>query len=356
MLQYVVETEKIAQNIRLLFARVDGGRLYAVLKANGYGLGCREMAALCSANGIRHFAVTDLKSAQAVRSANVVVEELLMLSSAALDEIPQLVQLGVTFLVASQQDAENLADYAVSAHVKVDTGMGRRGFYYTDVAAIRALYTDFPNIRFTGICTHFADGSNEKRTKLQFSRFSHVLDHLQRAGIQVGVRHCCSSTSVFLHEQMLLDGVRIGSALLGRIPDGARFGLQHTGMCYAPIESVRALPKGATISYGSCFRTPRPMRIAVCPVGTHYGFGLSNQNGVQDLRSEILECLRRLRNRLTGRSIPYALVDGKPCKVLGCICTEMTLLDVTDVPCHAGQLVQFPINPMLLNDVPVVFR
>lgn len=354
-LRYVVETEKMAHNIQLLQQRVGSGRLYAVLKADGYGLGCQRMAALCGQYGIRAFAVTALEDAEAVVASGVEVEELLLLSSAVPGEIPRLAELGVTFTVASQLDAENLAGLQVRAHIKVDTGMGRRGFYFDQPEAIAAIYAQYPNIRFTGIYTHFADGVNRDSAQTQFARFDVVIQSLSDRGLQVGVRHCCSSTSVFLYDHMVLDGARVGSALLGRVLGGERFGLQHTGKCVAAVESVRVLPKGATVSYGRTFRADREMTIAVCPVGTHHGFGLSLQSGKQNFWPELMENLRRIRNRMTGRGVPSAIIGGKKCNVLGCVCSEMVVLDVTDVPCKPGDCVVFNINPMFLNDMVVDF-
>lgn len=353
MIRYLVEKENIAHNVRLLRQRMATGKLYAVLKANGYGLGCREMAILCAENGVDHFAVSDLADAEAVVASGVRVQELLFLSSAPKEQIPRLVQLGVTFTVASESDATRLSDYWVNAHIKVDTGMGRRGFLDQAPDRIAALYEAYPNIRFTGIYTHFADGSNRKGVTAQFARFEAVLNYLQKQGISVGLRHCCSSGSVFLEDAMLLDGARVGSALLGRIVGGQAYGLRPTGVCAVPIEAVRTIPKGATVSYGRTFRAKKEMRVAICPVGTHHGLGLVPLCGRQSFWPALLENLRRLRNRMLGRSVPYAMIAGQKCECLGCICSEMVVLDVTDIHCQAGDTALFNINPILLSNVPI---
>lgn len=352
---YIVEKEKIEHNIGVLRQRVGARRIYAVLKADGYGLGCQELASVYAACGLDCFAVANVKEAQAVCSAGVPVRELLLMSSAQPEQIPALVDMGVTFTVASRQDADNLAGLPARAHIKVDTGLGRRGFDAEDVERIAQLYAEYPQIQFTGIYTHFADGSSKKMCRRQFERFRNVLTALEKQGIQPGIRHCCNSQAVFHQSGMMLDAVRVGSALLGRIVGESRFGLQRTGICQARIEAVRTLKKGTTVGYGGVFRLPKEMKVATCPIGTHHGFAVSTRNGEQNFVPAFLALLRVIKNRVTGRGIPAARIQGSRCRALGCICTEAVMLDVTGVPCQAGDVAEFDINPMLLHDAPVEF-
>lgn len=354
-MRYLVEKEKIAHNIRVIRQRVGSKQVYAVLKADGYGLGCAALAGVCAENGIDCFAVTDPKEAEAVANAGLPVQELLLMASAAPEGIGQLAAMGVTFTVASEQDAENLAGYSVPAHIKVDTGMGRRGFAAEQAQQIAQLYSRFPNIRFTGIYTHFSDGANKKTAHRQFEQFRAVLAELEKQGINPGIRHCCNSQATFHQKGMMLDGVRIGSALLGRIVGGSRFGLQRTGVCQVPLEAVRAVKKGAPLGYGSIYHAKKDMQIALCPIGTHHGFGVSSRNGDQDLLPAFLSMLRLIRNRLSGRSIPAARINGEHCKAVGCLCSEAAMLDVTGVDCRAGDVAEFDINPMLVHDIPIEF-
>lgn len=352
---YLVEKQKIAANIRTLRDRVGDRKIYAALKANAYGLGAVEMARLCGENGLTNFAVTDGKTAKAVLEAGIPVEEVLLMVSADPSEIPELVRLGVTFTVASEKDAINLSEYTVKAHVKVDTGMGRRGFLAEDAEKIASLYGRYPNIHFAGIYTHFANGGDRKATRLQFDRFRVVVDTLRKTGIEPGLRHCCASTTVFGDAVMLLDGVRIGSALLGRVTGMAGAELSRTGMCQVTIEAVRSLPKGATAGYGGVYRAPRNMQVAVCAIGTHNGVGVAPQAGMQEPVTGLKNLLRLIHNRLSGHTVPTALIGGKRCKAVGTVYSETVMLDVTDVPCQPGDTVLFDINPILLHDVPVKF-
>lgn len=354
-MRYLVEKEKIAHNIGVLRQRVGNKQIYAVLKSDGYGLGCAALAAVCADNGLHCFAVTDVREAVAVANAGLDVEDVLLMSSAPRDRIPELVDMGVTFTVASEEDAANLADYPVRAHIKVDTGMGRRGFSHQQVQQIAQLYEKYPNIRFVGIYTHFTNGADAKSSRQQYDRFRKVLSELEKLGIKPPMRHCCNSLATFYQKGMMLDGVRVGSALLGRIIGGNRFGLQRTGVCQVPVESVRTMEKGDALGYGSIFHVKKQMRIALCPIGTHHGFGVATRNGDQDLLPAFLGMLRLIRNRITGRSIPSAKIHGKTCKAVGCLCSEAAMLDVSQIDCQAGDMAEVDLNPMLVHDMPIEF-
>lgn len=360
--RYIVETEKIAHNIACIREKVGEAMVYAVVKCDGYGTGCRNLTRVCAENGLRRFAVTEVREARAV-VAETQPEELLMLTSVtSLADVEALDECGASFTVASEADAQLLRQYCetnskqVAAHVKIDTGMGRRGFLPEQTQDVIALYYRFPQIRFTGIYTHFGHAFDPKATKLQYDKFLRVLAALEKEGIDPGVRHCCNSVSIFHHSGMALDAVRAGSCLLGRILGGGKFGLQRTGMCHASIECVRTLPKGSTVGYGGIYRTKKETKVALCSVGGHNGFGLSLKPGVQSTGTGLLDLLAIIRNRLTKRDVPTVTVNGKTCRVLGCICSEAVMIDVTNVACQPGDTALFDINPLMLNDMQVEYQ
>ena len=359
--RYIVEKDKIVSNISVIKNHVKEAMVYAVVKCDGYGTGCRNLVRVCADSGLRRFAVTEVREAQIV-AEETTPEELLMLTSAtSMEDVEALAAAGATFTVASAEDAKLLQDYCatkqcrVAAHIKIDTGMGRRGFLPQDHAAVSDLYFRFPEIQFTGIYTHFGHAFDPKATKEQYRQFCQVLDALNKAGIDPGVRHCCKSVATFHYPEMALDAVRAGSCLLGRIIGGSKYGLRRTGMCHAPIECVRTLPKGATIGYGSIYRTKKPTKVALCGIGGHHGFGLSLKPGVQSPATGLLDLLAIIRNRLTGRDVPTVTIGGKACRVLGCICSEAVMIDVTGVDCKPGDEALFDINPLMRNDMEVFY-
>lgn len=359
--KYIVEAEKITHNIGVIRQQAKDAIVYAVVKCDGYGTGCANLTRICAQNGLRRFAVTEVREAQCV-AEQTSPEELLMLTSVTdLADAQALDACGATFTVASVADAELLSDYCatqskpVCAHIKIDTGMGRRGFLPQQAEDVIGLYYRFPEIRFTGIYTHFGHAFDPKATKEQYDRFRAVLQALEKEGINPGVRHCCNSVATFRYPQMALDAVRAGSSLLGRILGGDKYGLQRTGVCRASVECVRTLPKDSTVGYGGIYRTKKETKVALCSVGGHNGFGLALKPGLQSTGTGLLDLLAIIRNRLTGRDVPTVEIGGKRCRVLGCICSEAVMIDVTDVPCEAGDVALFDINPLMLNDMEVEY-
>lgn len=350
---YIAEKEKIAHNIRLLRSRVGERKIYAVLKANGYGLGSAALASVCAENGLDRFAVSDLRQAKDVEESVENIRELLLMSAPVPEQIPEYARLGVTFTASSIAQLQQLP-HGAKVHIKVDTGLCRRGFSWEAPDEITSAYSAFPGLSFTGIYTHFIDGGDKKLTDLQVKRFRAVLAALEKAGIDPGTRHCCGSSAVFGPEENLLDGVRVGTALLGRVPGGEKkYGLQPTGFCRVPIEFVRTVPKGATVGYSAAFRAKKEMQLALCPIGTHNGFGVVASSGCETATSLRNRLLRQLRTGLTGNGIPGGYIGGKFCPVVGRIFTEAVLLDVTGLDCKAGDEAIFNINPIMRHDMPV---
>lgn len=350
---YFVEQEKIAHNIRLLRERVGDRRIYAVLKADGYGLGSAAMARVCAESGLHCFAVSDLKQAVNVSEAVENVEELLLMCAPLPEQIPEFARRNTTFTVSSLEELQKLEPFGARVHIKVDTGLSRRGFSWEDSGEIIRAYRQFPNITFTGIYTHLIDGGNEKLTRMQMQRFGAVCLALNNAGIDPGRRHCCGSSAVFGKEAYLLDGVRIGTAILGRVPGGEQYGLQPTGFCRVPIEWVRAIPKGATVGYGAAFRAKKEMKLALCPIGTHNGFGVTSGTGKETAASLRNRLLRQLHSGITGSGLPGGVIAGRFCPAVGRIFTEAVLLDVTGLDCRPGEDAVFNINPIMRHDMPV---
>lgn len=362
MIRYVVEKSAVAENIARIRRQAGSAAVYAVVKADGYGLGCARLASLCAENGITRFAVTADEEAQTIVRAGISWEEILMLTPVEdARRIETLCRMGVTFTVSCSDDARALSrlwyltGQRPRAHIKIDTGMGRRGFSPQRPEAIRALYTRFPEIVFTGIYSHLCCGCDTRQAKRQYARFSKVLAAITEAGIDPGIRHLSASAGLFHHPELNLDAVRVGSALLGRIPEAARFGLRPTGRCYVPVEQVRELPRGATVGYGAGYKTHRPVLAATCPIGARNGFGLVRRAGRLSLRKRVRSLLRTLMTRLTGRGTLYATVHGTACPVLGTVGTETVVLDVSRAACKRGDEAVFDVNPLLLSHARVEF-
>lgn len=348
MRRYIVRKDLIAENIRVVKAAAGSAKIYGVLKGDGYGLGLGNMAQMLSAQGICSFAVTEAEDALALLGLGVPVREILLLRPLTdLGQIERLLGLPVIFSVGTTREvhtlamAAELAGVTAEAHIQVDCGLGRYGFRACDVDAVRRLY-EFDSIHFSGIYTHFSCACRAARTYRQYARFNTLIRALEAAGIDPGTRHCCASSALFRYPALVLDAVRVGSAFLGRIPDGKRFGLIPVGYCEADIEVVKTLPAGSTAGYGALFRARRDMRVAVVDAGAVHGFGMEPKHGRQGIFPGFRELMRLTR----GKSGLFAVVDGRKTPVLGEVCAECAMVDVTECTCAPGDTVRLYINPL----------
>lgn len=349
MLKYVIEQDKILHNIDIIKKRAGSAKVYGVLKCGGYGMGVGRMARICSEGGLTHFAVTTAKEAAEI-AETVPYEEILMLNPPSEDQLPLLLNLNVTFSVGSLEDIRLLVKLFdqtgkhPNAHIMIDTGMGRFGFYYSEYKTIQSLYSEYPEIYFTGIYTHLSDGYNQKKSLRQIARFEEVLYHLTAAGIRPGTRHCMNSSGLFFNDNYF-DAVRIGTALFGRISSAEEFGLLPTGYCRADILSVKSFPKGRTIGYGSNYRTHQNCRVALCQIGTHNGLGLEKHPGQMTFSKKAVFLLRKF---LRPQKM-YAMISGIKCPILGAIGSETVSLDVSALSDLPLETAEFSVNPLLFH-------
>ncbi|MCD7845966.1 MAG: alanine racemase [Oscillospiraceae bacterium] len=356
MRRYIVQRDLLEENIRLVKKAAGSARLYGTVKADGYGLGLEAMVRTLSAQGIDRFAVSEPLDADRICGFGLPVTEILLMRPLREPEtLDRLLTLPVTFSVGSTEDAQALTQAArrlhvfPQAHIQVDTGLGRFGFSAGEPEQIRRIYDQFQDIRFTGIYTHFACNTNRRLTMRQLHLFLETVQALERAGYDVGIRHCASSAALFYFPETRLDAVRIGSALLGRIWHGERFGLKRVGVCEASIDELRTLPAGATVGYAARFTAKQDMRIATICVGTLHGLSLEAGSGKKDFVSGLWALAGQAR-RLVRRSVSLcASVNGQTVPVLGVVCTEAVVLDVTGIDCRLGDLVRLPLNPLYLR-------
>ena len=363
MKAYVVEKERLENNLRMIKAQAGDTPIWAVVKGDGYGLGVVPLAKICRENGISRFAITEIWEGKALRDAGFIQEEILMLrATSEKEELEQMLDCNLIATVGSQADAVVLNGLAVErgtvaeAHLKIDTGMGRYGFLPTEMDKIISIYDYMEGIAVSGVYTHFHSAfCSEKKTWQQYEKFQEVLKQITQAGYETGMVHCANSSALFLYPQMRMGGVRVGSALLGRLSCKGNFGLKPVGHCQAQVEELRWIPKGHTCGYGAAWKAKHPTQIAIVDVGWYHGFGVEKGRDVFRIRDCIRGQLSLLKAAVLGRAF-YAAIDGKNCRVLGHIGMLNIVLDVTDIECAVGDPVTLEINPLLVKGMPVEFR
>lgn len=290
-----------------------------VVKADAYGHGFLEVAKTLIKNGVTYLAVSMLDEALQLRKQGISTP-ILILSYTDPIRCDEIVLNDITQTVFSYDLAKALSLSAqklnknVKIHIKIDTGMGRVGFQ-TGYSSIKTIIDicKLPNLIVEGIFTHFAsaDESDKSYTYMQFEKFMNICNELKRVGIIIPIKHVCNSAGIMEFPNMHLDMVRPGIILYGMYPssevDKNKLNLIPAMSLKANITLVKDVEANTCISYGRIFKTERPSKIATIPIGYADGY----------LRS------------LTGKA--RILVNGQFAPIVGKICMDQCMADVTDV-------------------------
>jgi alanine racemase len=200
----------------------------------------------------------------------------------------------------------------IRVHLKIDTGMGRLGIHPSEAPAAAKAITQLPALEFAGAMTHFAaaDAPDKGHAREQLRRFLEAVREIEAAGVPVPLRHAANSAAALDLREAHLDMVRPGIALYGYppSPSGARDGAwEHALTFKTRIAQIKKVAKGGTVSYGCTYEAPRDILVATLPVGYADGYN------------------RLLSNR------GEVLIRGRRAPVIGQVCMDMIMVDVTDV-------------------------
>ena len=351
----VIERRDLKHNISKIkeYAKQkpDKYTIIAVVKANGYGLGLVEYAKFLIDNGISFLAVSTIEEAIELRKAGI-KEDILMLSSTSIEkEIKTLVDNNIILTIGSKEAAEIANKLEkVRVHIKIDTGFGRYGIEHSRINEIVELYQNYPNLKIEGTFTHFTQSfiQNDKYTKLQFDRFMQVIEALRINEVNPGILHCCNSSAFLQYEYMHLNAARIGSALIGRILVPNSLGLKKIGILEANVVEVKKLPKGTYVSYANGYKTKKETNVAILPVGYVDGFGLTTVTEIFRLRDRLRGVFGAVKGLLRKGSIKIT-INGKECKVLGCMGMYHTIVEIGDNIVKVGDTAKFSAKTILVN-------
>lgn len=321
-----IDLGALEHNFKALKAMLpEGCKLLAPVKANAYGHGAVPIARKLEALDCDMLAVASAVEGAELRQAGVTLP-ILCLGATPAALVPLLLEHNITQAVGDPDSARTLSEIALragaalSVHLKVDTGMSRLGFFWDGAGENAAVLEDLcrvfslPGLEVSGMFTHFADADgSEDYTMEQFTRFLEVRDALAARGHTVPLLHCAASAAAILYPCTHLDMVRPGISLYGYYPDESLEGLVDGGLrpvmtVKSRVAALRALPRGACVSYGRTAVLERDSLVAVLPMG--YGDGLP----------------RALSNRAQVR------IHDTLCPILGRVCMDMCMVDVTDLP------------------------
>lgn len=311
-----VNLAAVAANFHTLRILASPADVCAVVKANAYGHGVEAVSRRLEAEGCRRFAVGTVDEGIELRDAGN-TGEVWLLQGAGAEHVTTLRQAGLTPVVAGLRTLHSLGERAdrggpaLGVHVKFDTGMGRLGLGVEEVGALAEVVRCHPGLRVEGVATHFARaGESSEATREQIRRFDEVLAALRSLGLDPPVVHAANSAACLSEPSARYTCVRPGIALYGVAPEpaleGAR-GLRPALSWVSAVECLREVAAGVPVSYGGTFVTRRPSRLAVLPVGYADGYR------------------RALGNR------GHVLVRGRRAPLVGRVCMDLAVADVTDV-------------------------
>ena len=307
-----------------------GGPVCAVVKADAYGHGDVATAKTIQQAGVAGFAVSSLGEGHHLRHHGITIP-ILILGYADPAHAATLAEDDIATACFSTEYAQALSAAAVQAgvrvkvHIKIDTGMGRIGFavrsgFEETIREVEALYA-LPGLAICGIFQHFAVADSDAPddlayTEEQYDLFTRVVDRLQADGYATGTVHCANSAAQLRHPEWRRDMTRAGIILYGLDPSPeVHFdGLRPTMTLKSVVEFVKDLLPGESVSYGRTYTANTPRKVATVCVGYADGYprALSGSNG----------------NPNAG----VMSIHGKPAPIIGRVCMDQTLVDVTDIP------------------------
>nr|WP_319487353.1 alanine racemase [uncultured Caproiciproducens sp.] len=322
-----VSLDAIDHNFQIIKKQLNPQTLVCcVIKADAYGHGAETLAKEYEKLGADWFAVSNLEEAMQIRSAGICLP-ILILGYTPPSMAAQLSELNIAQTVLSTGYGESLSTEAAKAgvtvrvHIKLDTGMSRIGFMYqnpgrdADVIDEIEKVCKLPSLDAEGIFTHFAvaDEGNDGRayTIMQFDNLMKATALLEQRGIVFQIRHCANSAAIFDYPDMQLDMVRPGVILYGLMPSDMMkntIDLMPAMELKSIVSLVKMIEPQTSVSYGRKYIAKKPVRIATVPIGYADGYP------------------RHLYIRAS------MLVRGHKAKIIGRVCMDQLMLNVTSVP------------------------
>ncbi|HEY7373203.1 MAG TPA: alanine racemase [Polyangia bacterium] len=289
--------------------------VFGVVKADAYGHGAvpvaRALEPLCNA-----LAVSLVEEGLELRAAGIRAP-IFVLGAYYNRHQDDVIAQRLTPVVYDVGDLERFGAAAarrgrrIDVHVKIDTGMSRLGVPVDELPAVLARFDDLSALRLAGLCTHFAsaDLPDATVTEQALDRFDVCMEQARRAGFTDLAHHAANSAAAVRFPRARLSAVRPGLALFGAMPSRhvAIADLEPTLRLATRIMALHDIPTDTPVSYGGLWRASRPSRIATLPVGYADGYP------------------RHVRDAC-------ALVGGRRVPVVGAVCMDMLMIDVTDVP------------------------
>lgn len=288
-------------------------KMLGVVKADAYGHGMKEVSMVLAEEGVEYLGVASLDEARELRQSGV-KNKILALGSILPEEAEGVLRFNVIQTVSDLRIARTLSKLGearkknIKVHIKIDTGMGRLGFWHEEAIGFIKKIASMNRIIIDGIFTHFPSAEDDKIFTLsQIKIFNAFIKDLHTHKIDIPVKHASNSMALIDFKEAHMNMVRPGLIMYGLHPRGGLFGrldIRPVLKLKTKIVHVKLVPKGRSVSYGRAYIANEDTKIATIPVG--YGDGYH----------------RYLSNRAD------VLIRGKRAPIVGKICMDMTMVYV----------------------------
>lgn len=321
-----IKKDALVHNVKQ-FRQIIGDNviLAPAVKANAYGHGLIPASKIMLEAGADWLCVDSIFEAKALREANVMAP-IYVFGYVMLDHLELVVDLDCKVLVYNYETVDRLAAIAeekqkiVDVHLKVETGTNRQGLPIDELLPFAQYIQEKPFLHIEGLSTHFAnieDVKNHEYTNHQIEKFDEAYEQLQDAGVDIVIRHCANAAATMLFPKTHYDMVRPGISIYGIWPSEIvrefaqekkmNITLEPVFSWKTRIAQVKKISKGSSVGYGCTFTAEEDMQIAIVPVGYYDGYD---------------------RN-VSGKG--YVLVHDKKASVIGRVCMNMIVIDVTGI-------------------------
>ena len=315
----IISLSALAHNLRAIQGLISPScRIMAIVKADAYGHGGMRISRALSSLGISQFGVATVQEGVALRQGGI-EGEIIVLGGQFSWQLPDLLRYELTPVISDVGIIEDLTPLLAPLpkpfplYIKVDTGMARLGLVGASLIDLLASPRFFGVFQLQGLLTHLADADNQDPTftSLQLNRFSNLVTELERKEIPIPPLSSANTAGILFHPESHLNLVRPGLMLFGYPPVPNRplpIELKPVMRVSTRIVQTRLVEANQPVSYNGIFSTRKPSRLAVLPIGYAHGYS------------------RRLSNK--GK----VLVRGKRVPIVGRICMDMMVIDITNLP------------------------
>ncbi len=310
-------------------------KMICMVKAFGYGAGSYELAKTLQEHHCDYLAVAVADEGAELRKAGIYMPVMVMNPEFGSFEVlfdnelePEVYSFKL--LKALIQSAENQGISHFPIHIKIDSGMHRLGFMPEDIESLCHLLNDQSALRVKSIFSHFSGSDSPKFddfTKKQIACFTTCADQIEQALGYKPMRHILNSAGIERFSSAQMDMVRLGIGLYGVSATNEK-GLRNVSTLKTTILQIKKIPAGETVGYSRKWELKRESKVGTIPIG--YADGL---------------------NRHLGNGVGSVVVNGKKAPIIGNICMDLTMIDLTDIETHEGDTViifgeEQPVNEL----------